>query len=61
MLLHKKTLFNTHPVIVNTADKGKYRPTKKYMESESNSLLNLSSTHPENRWRLMKYLTLKNY
>ena len=42
-----KTLDHTHPVIVTESEKGKYIPTKKDMEFESNSLLNLSIIYPE--------------
>ena len=42
-----KTLDHTHPVIVTESEKGKYIPTKKVMEFESNSLLTLSIIYPE--------------
>ena len=41
-----ETLDHTHPVIVTASEKVGYSPTKKYVESERNSLLTLSSTHP---------------
>ena len=55
-----ETLYHTHPGPVTEAEKEKCSPTKNDMEFERNYLLTLSSNHPENYWRLMKYFILKN-